>query len=351
MLGPVVIDVKSARLTEEERDRLRHPLVGMVILFARNFQSLTQLDDLTAEIHSLRDPSLLISVDHEGGRVQRFRAGFTAIPAMAELGRVWERDVLGACRTAVSTGYVLAAELRAHGVDFTFAPVLDLDWQHNAVIGDRSLHADPRVVTMLANHLCHGLLLAGMSNCGKHFPGHGWAAADSHFALPIDERPLQDIVAGDGAPYRWLGASLASVMLAHIVYSAVDRMPATFCSKWIEETLRRNLGFSGLVFSDDLSMQGARIAGDPLQRAQAAIDSGCDMILVCNDPAAAESVLEGLRWTRTETFDARLKRLAPRDAPPDRESLGHDVTYRNALADIEAWRGSIAPKAPQARSI
>jgi beta-N-acetylhexosaminidase len=350
MLGPVVVDVEGASLTAHERERLRHPLVGMVILFARNFRSPDQLTELTTEIHALRDPPLLIAVDHEGGRVQRFRSGFTVVPAMAELGRFWDTDVLGACRTAISAGYVLAAELRAHGVDFTFAPVLDLDWGRSSVIGDRSLHADARVVAMLANHLCHGLLLAGMANCGKHFPGHGWPTADSHHAIPVDERALDDIMAADAAPYRWLGAALTSVMPAHVVYETVDRLPATFSRRWIEERLRRELGFSGIVFSDDLSMEGARVAGGLLESAQAAIDAGCDMILVCNDSSAAERVLEGLRWNRPENFDARLARIAPRGAALDRNALASDATYRNALGDIESWRSTV-PKVVQARSM
>ena len=351
MLGPVVIDVEGLQLTAAERERLRHPLVGMVILFARNFESPVQLAELTAVIHALRDPPLLIAVDHEGGRVQRFRSGFTLIPAMAELGRLWDGDVLGACRTAVATGYVLASELRAHGVDFSFTPVLDLDWQRSGVIGDRSLHADARVVAMLANHLCHGLLLAGMANCGKHFPGHGWAAADSHHAVPVDERQLNEILAADAAPYRWLGASLTSVMPAHVVYAAVDRLPATFSRRWIEETLRRDLGFSGIVFSDDLSMEGARVAGGLLESAQAALDAGCDMILVCNDTAAADRVLEGLRWRRPPTLDARLARITPRGVAPGQAALATTATYRNAVADLEAWRGRDARTGAQARSM
>ena len=350
MLGPVVIDVEGASLTEQERQRLRHPLVGMVILFTRNFRSPAQLAELTSEIHALRDPPLLIAVDHEGGRVQRFRTGFTVIPAMAELGRLWDTDVLSACRTAIASGYVLAAELRAHGVDFTFAPVLDLDWGRSSVIGDRSLHADARVVAMLANHLCHGLLLAGMANCGKHFPGHGWPAADSHHAIPVDERARADIIAADAAPYRWLGASLTSVMPAHVVYEKVDRLPATFSRKWIEQTLRHDLGFSGIVFSDDLSMEGARVAGGLLESAQAAVDAGCDMILVCNDSAAADRVLGGLQWSRPGNFDARLARIPPRGAALDSHSLENDATYRNALADIESWRAGVK-KILQARSM
>lgn len=345
MLGPVVIDVEGARLTERERERLRHPLVGMVILFARNFSSPQQLIELTAEIHALRDPPLLIAVDHEGGRVQRFRTGFTLIPPMAELGRLWDRDVLRACRTAVSTGYVLAAELRAHGVDFSFTPVLDLDWNRSSVIGDRSLHGDPRVVAMLASHLLHGLLLAGMANCGKHFPGHGWPEADSHVDIPRDERPLRDLLAADAAPYHWLGTALTSVMPAHVVYERVDTMPATFSRKWIEKTLRGEFGFSGVVFSDDLSMEGARVAGGLLESAQAAIDAGCDMILVCNDSASADQVLEGLRWKRTPQFSSRFARIAPRGTALPAGMLAKEQTYLTALADIEAWRAEIAKAA------
>ena len=345
MLGPVVIDVEGARLTERERERLRHPLVGMVILFARNFISPKQLAALTAEIHALRDPPLLIAVDHEGGRVQRFRTGFTLIPAMAELGRLWDRDVLRACRTAVSAGYVLAAELRAHGVDLSFTPVLDLEWNRSSVIGDRSLHGDPRVVPMLANHLCHGLLLAGMANCGKHFPGHGWPEADSHVDLPRDERPLRDILAADAAPYHWLGAALTSVMPAHVVYEKVDKLPATFSRRWIEGTLRGELGFSGIVFSDDLSMEGARVAGGLLESAQAALDAGCDMILVCNNSEAADAVLAGLRWRRTPDFAERFARIAPRGQVLAIGALAADPTYRNALKDVEAWRAEIGQPA------
>jgi beta-N-acetylhexosaminidase len=345
MLGPVVIDIEGVGLAEHERERMRHPLVGMVILFARNFASPEQLAELTTEIHALRDPPLLIAVDHEGGRVQRFREGFTHIPAMAELGRLWDRDVLRACRTAVSAGYVLASELRAHGVDFSFTPVLDLDWKRSSVIGDRSLHGDPRVVAMLANHVCHGLLLAGMANCGKHFPGHGWPAADSHFDIPRDERPLADILASDAAPYRWLGASLTSVMPAHVVYERVDALPATFSRGWIENTLRGEFGFSGVVFSDDLSMEGARVAGGLLDSAQAAIDAGCDMILVCNDAASADRVLGGLRWKRTPPFASRFARIAPRGAALPMPALVKEPAYRAALADVEAWRAEIAKPA------
>lgn len=342
MPGPVVVDIAGPQLTAAERERLRHPLVGMVILFARNFVDGAQLAALTAEIHALRTPPLLVAVDHEGGRVQRFRAGFTPIPPMAQLGRLWDRDVLTACRSAVAIGYVIGAELRAHGVDLTFAPVLDLQWHRSSVIGDRALHADPRVVAMLANHVCHGLALAGMANCGKHFPGHGWARADSHHAVPRDARPLRKILAADAAPYRWLGPSLAGVMPAHVVYARVDRLAAGFSRRWLRDILRGELGFTGAVFSDDLSMAGARVAGGPLQSAQAAIDAGCDFVLVCNDGAAAEAVLDGLRWQPEPAFAQRRARLEPRGRAPTMEQLRADATYRSALAHVQACGGQSA---------
>lgn len=337
MIGPVVIDVAGPRLTAAERARLAHPLVGMVILFKRNYESPAQLAALCDEIHALRTPPLLIAVDHEGGRVQRFRmAPFTAIPAMDTLGRLWDRDVLQACRVAVSTGYVMGAELRAHGVDLTFAPVLDLAWSRSSVIGDRAFHHDARVVAMLANHLCHGLSLAGMANCGKHYPGHGWAHADSHVAVPVDERALPALLEADVAPYRWLGASLASVMPAHVIYPEVDPAPAGFSSRWLREILREELGFTGAVFSDDLSMQGAKVAGDMVARAQVALDAGCDFVLVCNDPEGAEQVLDSVRWKRAAAFDERVARLTPRGAAVDLDSLQQTAMYLAALRDVRS---------------
>jgi beta-N-acetylhexosaminidase len=340
MLGPVVVDVAGTRLTAADRHRLRHPLVGMCILFSRNFESAAQLAELCAEIHALRTPPLLIAVDHEGGRVQRFRRDFTHLPAMAELGRCWDRDVLGACRAARAAGFVLGAELRAMGVDLSFTPVLDLDWGRSAVIGDRALHADARVVTLLAGQLAHGLALSGMSNCGKHFPGHGWAAADSHVALPVDERPLARILEADALPYASLGLALDAVMPAHVVYPQVDAQPAGFSRRWIEQILRANLGFTGAVFSDDLSMAGARAAGDVLQAARAALAAGCDLVLVCNDEAAADRVLQGLDWTPGAEFAERMARLAPRGAAPGPQALRATRRYRSALEDLRPLLGA-----------
>ena len=281
-LGPVSIGVQGASLTAIDRERLAHPLVGMVILFSANYETPEQLIRLCRDIHALRDPPLLIAVDHEGGRVQRFRDGFTHLPPMRRLGELWDRDVLLACRVAASLGYVLGAELRAHGVDMTFAPVLDIHHGRSAVIGDRALHSDARVVSMLAAHLIHGLLIAGMANCGKHFPGHGWAEADSHIALPVDGRDRRDILVNDAAPYRWLGPMLAGVMPAHVVYTQVDSQPAGFSRHWIHKVLRSELGFTGAVFSDDLSMTAPLGAATP---------SG----------AVAVRLSESPKWDRTKT--------------------------------------------------
>lgn len=337
MNGPVVLDVEGTRLSPIERDRLKHPLVGMVILFARNFESPQQLAELTAEIHALRSPPLVIAVDHEGGRVQRFRVEpFTRIAPMSRLGLLWNDDPLLACRTATSIGLVMATELRAHGVDLTFAPVLDLEWDRSSVIGDRALHGDARVVAMLANHLCHGMALAGMANCGKHFPGHGWAAADSHVDVPRDARARRRILEADAAPYRWLGASLAAVMPAHVIYPRIDDKPAGFSRVWIEEILRGQLGFSGAVFSDDLSMEGAKSAGGPAARADAALSAGCDFALVCNDASAADDVLVNLRWQPSPAFAYRLSQVAARGPAPELADLASDPRYLAAKADVAA---------------
>ena len=335
MLGPVVIGVEGKQLSPSDRRRLADPLVGMVILFSANFESPEQLRQLTDEIHSIRNPPLLLAVDHEGGRVQRFRTGFTRLPAMRRLGELWDRDVLQACRVAASTGYVLAAELRAHGVDFSFAPVLDVDWGRSEVIGDRSFHADARVVAMLAAHLIHGLAMAGMANCGKHFPGHGWAAADSHVAVPRDERSLDELLGADAAPYRWLGPQLTAVMPAHVIYDQVDAAPAGFSAKWLQR-LRREFGFAGAVFSDDLLMEGASTHGTVTQRAQAALSAGCDLVLVCNDLDAMDRVLRELRWNRPSHFDTRIARLMPRGPAPTMKELPASELYRVAKADLES---------------
>jgi beta-N-acetylhexosaminidase len=288
--GPLMIDIAGLELSPLDRERLHHPLVGGIILFSRNYQSREQLQSLCDEIHALRSPPLLIAVDHEGGRVQRFREGFTLLPAMRQLGQWWEKTPRSAAESARNIGFLLASELRALGVDFSFAPVLDLDWGRSGVIGNRSFHVKPEAVIALAGGLIEGMRGAGMACCGKHFPGHGWAEADSHIAIPTDLRSLADLSA-DLMPYRQL--KLDAVMPAHVIYPQIDSRPAGFSPVWIS-MLRKELGFEGVVFSDDLSMEGASVAGGIVDRADAAWTAGCDMLLVCNAPAAVAELLE--RW-------------------------------------------------------
>ncbi|MBP7456599.1 MAG: beta-N-acetylhexosaminidase, partial [Ottowia sp.] len=324
--APLIIDIAGTALTDDDRRRLAHPLVGGLILFARNWQSRAQLSQLSADIKRLR-PDLLICVDHEGGRVQRFRAdGFTHLPPMRALGELWMQDAMRAQDAASACGYVLAAELRACGVDFSFTPVLDLDWGPSGVIGDRAFHADARVVTMLAKSLTHGLLRAGMAHCGKHFPGHGFTAADSHTDAPRDTRSLKAILQDDAAPYGWLGSTLTAVMPAHVIYPKVDSRPAGFSARWLQAILRGRLGFGGAIVSDDLSMEGARrIDGrtlTPTEAVLAALDAGCDLALLCNQSLGNGSVIDdtidGLaqaqlsgRWQPRPASEARRLALLP----------------------------------------
>jgi beta-N-acetylhexosaminidase len=336
-LGQVMLDVEGRQLDEADRIRLCHPLTGGVILFSRNYESPRQLEELTAEIHRLRSPPLLIAVDHEGGRVQRFREGFTRLPPMRALGAVWDEHPLRARHLARDAGYVLAAELRAHGVDLSFTPVLDLDFGNSAVIGDRAFHSRPEAVIELAGALIEGLALAGMAACGKHFPGHGFIAADSHTDVPVDTRSLAQIEAADLIPFRELIAhGLSSVMPAHVIYPAVDDRPAGFSKIWLSKILRKQMNFQGVIFSDDLSMEGARVAGDIVARADAAIDAGCDMVLVCNRPDAADELLSRLQREIAPASLARLARLHGRASPPTLTALKASESYSRAVHSIGA---------------
>lgn len=332
--APVVLDIAGTTLSAADRRRLRHPLVGGLILFARNWADRAQLTALCAELKSLRE-DLLICVDHEGGRVQRFRSdGFTHLPAMRVLGELWMRDALAATDAASATGFVLGAELRACGVDLSFTPVLDLDHGPSGVIGDRAFHRDPRVVTMLAKSLMHGLLRTGMAHCGKHFPGHGFVAADSHVALPVDRRSLKAILADDARPYEWLSTTLAAVMPAHVAYPRVDARPAGFSPRWLKEILRGRLDFGGAVFSDDLSMEGARhLAGQgELSHAEAAalaLDAGCDLVLLCNQSLADEAARG--HWRADPDSEQRRLALLPQLPPLPWDALMHDPVYQHAL--------------------
>ena len=352
--APVVLDIAGTALNPDDRRRLDHPLTGGLILFSRNWQDRAQLTELTSEIKSIR-PDLLICVDHEGGRVQRFRTdGFTHLPPMRVLGEMWMRDgkrgkgsgALAATTAATAAGHVLGAELRACGVDFSFTPVLDLDFGASSVIGDRAFHRDPRVATLLAKSLMHGLLLAGMHNCGKHFPGHGFVGADSHVDIPVDKRSLKAILADDAKPYEWLVTSLASVMPAHVIYPKVDALPAGFSARWLKDILRLQLGFDGAIFSDDLSMAGARrINGSEVSYAEAAtlaLNAGCDLVLLCNqsDPGnrALDELLDGLvdaqsqdHWQPDPDSEARRVDLLPQTAPFTWDELMHLPAYQRSL--------------------
>lgn len=345
--APVVLDIAGTRLNADDRRRLAHPRTAGLILFTRNWESRAQMVELVAEAKSIC-PELLVAIDHEGGRVQRLRdGGFTPLPPMRRFGELWMRDALAATDAATACGYVLAAELRACGVDLSFAPVLDLDHGPSAVIGDRAFHRDPRVVTLLAKSLMHGMLEAGMSHCGKHFPGHGHVAADSHLAVPVDRRSLNALLADDALPYRRLASTLDAVMPAHVVYPKVDPRPAGFSRRWIEDVLRGRLGFTGAVFSDDLAMAGARVLdGRPVDfatAALAALAAGCDFVLLCNRSLEAggrelDELLDALdaaaaagRWTPAAASPARRLALLPTAPPTDWDALMLEPRYRAAL--------------------
>lgn len=296
-LGLVVSDVAGLELTPDDMTRLQHPLMGAVILFGRNYESPEQLKRLTASIHAVREPSLPIAVDHEGGRVQRFREGFTLIPPMRSIGQVWANSADDGAKLADACGYIIGAELAAHGVDFTFAPVLDLDHSDNGVIGNRSLNRSPEVVTALARALMSGMHDAGVANCGKHFPGHGYVRGDSHHEIPHDERSLAQIEADDMVPFRALMGELDSIMPAHVIYENIDSNPGGFSKFWLQQKLRGELGFKGVIFSDDLTMEAASVAGGDIERAEAALHAGCSMVLLCNDGPRCAALLSAM-WDR-----------------------------------------------------
>ncbi len=356
--APLIIDIAGLSLSKLDRQRLKHPLVGGLILFARNWQDRAQLSALCAAIKKVR-ADLLICVDHEGGRVQRFKTdGFTHLPPMRALGEMWlaapsakkKAGPLDATNAATACGYVLGAELRACGVDLSFTPVLDLDYGSSGVIGDRSFGRDPRVVSLLAKSLMHGLLQSGMANCGKHFPGHGFVKADSHVDIPVDKRSLKAILADDAMPYRWLNTVTSSVMPAHVIYPKVDARPAGFSSTWLNDILRGQMGFGGAIFSDDLSMAGARLIDGKVvsytEAAVAALTAGCDMVLLCNQStpdsvgggAAVDELIAGLteaqlkgQWQTQDASEVRRRALLPTTPAPEWDALMVQPAYMHAL--------------------
>ena len=334
-LGPLMVDIGGTELAPEDAPVLMHPLVGSVVLFARNYRDAAQLRRLTRSIRELRSPHLLIGVDHEGGRVQRFREGFTTLPPARLIGRRYDEDRREGLSLAQSVGWLLASELRAVGVDFSFAPCVDLDYGVSEVIGDRALHRDPDAVAALAVAMMAGMREGGMAAVGKHFPGHGAVLIDSHVALPVDRRSFSDLE-GDLRPYRPLiDNNLPGVMAAHVVFPAVDALPASLSKTWITGILRGEFNFHGCVFTDDLSMAGAKASGDILTRTRLALSAGCDVLPICNDRHSVEFVLERLgAQDGSAASQARLVRMRARGGAP--EDLQNNPHWRETAARIAA---------------
>jgi len=338
-LGPLMVDIAGTALDAQDKDVLQHPLVGGVILFTRNYADPAQLEALVEAIHALREPPLLVAVDQEGGRVQRFRAGFTELPPARLFGQIYDQEPKEACRVTELTAWLMAAELRAVGVDLSFAPVVDLDYGASSVIGDRALHSEPEAVAELARAWLLGMRRAGMPACAKHFPGHGAVQGDSHLMLPVDDRSLDTIRHRDLVPYqRLLRLELPSVMMAHVVYDKVDSQPASLSRRWIGDELRGTLRFQGAVFCDDLSMRGAEKAGDYLDRARAALSAGCDMLPVCNNREGVMAILAGLDGDANPVSQWRLARLHGREGV-SREALQASAEWRHARHALERHYG------------
>ncbi len=333
-LGPLMVDVQGTQLSKEDQEILMHPLVGGVILFSRNYESPQQISALNASIRALRKPPLLIAVDHEGGKVQRFRQDFSALPPAAQLGHCYDLDAKRGVQAARHIGWLLAAELRAVGVDLSFAPVLDLHKGISSVIQDRAFHAKPQAVACLAEAVMKGMHAAGMHAVGKHYPGHGSVAADSHHAIPVDDRSLEEMRNNDLIPFAHLAKQgLSAIMPAHVIYPQVDKYPAGFSKKWLT-FLRQELKFQGVIFSDDLSMAGAGAVGDITQRVPKAIGAGCDMLLICNDRAAVIQVLDSFCSYEAPESQARVMRLQGRGRW-DWKTLPQQQQWQSAQRQLE----------------
>ena len=334
-IGPVMADVQGLELQAEEREMLQHPAVGGVILFSRNYESVEQVHALADAIHRLREPPLLIAVDQEGGRVQRFRDGFFRLPPVGRLGAIYQKNPKQALQLAQEAGWLMASEVLSVGVDLSFAPVLDLDLGVSTVIGDRAFHRKADAVAELALAYQRGMHQAGMASVGKHFPGHGGVVADSHHSLPEDERSLIDLQMKDLIPFeRLMHNGLNGMMAAHVLYPQIDAQPAGFSRRWLTGVLRQMFGFQGAIFSDDLSMGGAEWAGDYPQRARLALQAGCDMVLVCNQPEQAARVIESLSDYNDPAAHLRLARMHGA-AFPDRGALTGCQRWQKAVALLE----------------
>jgi beta-N-acetylhexosaminidase len=326
-----MMDIEGTMVTAEERERLSHPKAGGVILFARNYESPEQMEELVHDLHRIRRPRLITAVDQEGGRVQRFKKGLTTLPPMRRLGEIFDENPSRAKRLSDLCGWLLAAELRAMDVDVSFAPVLDLDYGQSEVIGDRAFHSDPEAVWTLAHHFANGMKSAGMSSVGKHFPGHGGVQADSHHELPKDMRTMEELEASDLIPFRKLiFYDIPGIMTAHILFPNIDPKPVTFSKFWLQDILRKKLGFRGVIFSDDLSMEATQGAGSMADRANLALEAGCDMVLVCNNPKGAAEALDGLKTHIDPNSQLRLVRMHGQAMMPLDELFEHE-NYTQAV--------------------
>lgn len=335
-LGNIMIDIKGTKISSKEIEKLKDPKIAGVILFSRNYESPEQLLSLTQTIHQIRHPRLLIGVDHEGGRVQRFRTGFTIIPAMRLLGQYYDADPEKALSLTHKIGWVMATELLAYGIDFSFTPVIDLDYGGSKVIGDRAFHANPKVVGTLAYQLMQGMRQAGMASVAKHFPGHGFIEADTHYEMAQDERSLNQIIQQDIQPFlKLIENDLIAVMPAHVIYPQVDALPAGFSKVWLD-FLRQQCHFNGAIISDDLSMQASKLFGEIEERAELALEAGCDLILVCNDELASERVLSRLTWQGSALSHARLIRLHGKPTISIKE-LPFNPIYQSYVHEIKQF--------------
>jgi beta-N-acetylhexosaminidase len=336
-LGPVMVDLQSTCMTDEDCQMLANPRVGGVILFSRNFESIEQLQNLVEAIHQIRSPRLIVAVDQEGGRVQRFREGFVDLPPLSLLGELYDESPDRALECAQATGWIMAAELRAIGIDISFSPILDLDYGVSTVIGDRAFHRQPETVAELAHAYIVGMRKAGMAATGKHFPGHGAVQADSHTDLPVDERPYVDMLNEDLLSFeRLIHYDIAAIMMAHVIYSDVDTNPACFSQHWIADVLRTRLAFEGVVFSDDLSMAAAHCMGSYSDRAMAALQAGCDMVLVCNSIEGRKEILSNLSDYHNPVSHCRLIRMHGKPAP-DWDKLHTSQEWDAALKLLSSY--------------
>lgn len=346
-LGPLMVDLATDCMSAKEKELLQSPQVGGVILFSRNFTSVERLISLIEEVHQIRTPRLLIAIDQEGGRVQRLREGFTQLPAINLLGKVYDEDPKRAGELATLSGWLMASELRSIGIDFSFAPILDLNYGVSQVIGDRAFHKDPEIVSLLATRYIQGMRNAGMQAVGKHFPGHGAVTADSHIELPTDTREFQDIASQDLVPFkRLIDNGLSALMSAHVVYEKVDADIATFSKLWLEDVLRKQLEFKGVIFSDDLSMKAA-LCGDNdtaneeyIIRTRKALDAGCDMALICNDSERACEVAEQLQGYNNPVSQIRLTRMHGGKDPVRYEDLLNSKQWQHAVSQVESYQDS-----------